>query len=296
MIYPIILKSTTTNIPANVATPNASGDALRNLTEKVLRIREMRFHINHTVGMGTTLSQSEFALMTFQLRLGNNPITSQYVPLAAMCEPIDMSQEAAATEGSFRFGPPAVRFRKPVLLSPGEAITYSVLHTIAVGNRDVDVTLVCEEATSNVGVTPWISFWNSPSHTDGSGDFEDLSGESDLVNPFARSMFVERLIGRVIFNDGSVSGSTIPGMTRSFLDLIRVRIDDHLGRQIVRDPTPMGVLFDYPRRAWRVNSMLDARGFYRIYQDMKLTTQLIGGGPGVFRTIIGMLGYHASRE
>lgn len=296
MIYPVILRSFTPAIVSGVITGNANSEGLKNPTDRILRVREIRFHMSTTANPGATITQTELALTEVQLRLGNNPISSQFVPLGAICEPIDLSGEARSTysEGSGLTGPHVLRFRQPVLLAPGEAIVYSVRQTNGY-TADLHVTAVCEDAQGKKGVTPWIAAWRSPAHTDGSGDFEDTSSESDLVNPFKAPLYVERFIGRLTVAD-IVINSGSAGMTRLGLSAVRVRLDDHRGRQIVRDPTPFSCMFDPIRRGWQVNSTLDARGFYRAYVDARLTTQVVSGAPASIQAIIGMLGYHAERR
>lgn len=293
MIPPIILRAYTPSIAPGAVVANAG--VLRNLTGRSLRVNEIRFFPERTSAPLFAALTPWLAATTVQLRIGNTPITEQFIPLAAFVEAIDLSMEAGGeSEDTGSTGARVLRFRQPVVLAPRETITYSILQNTA-ATFDMRVTAVCEEASES-GVTPWIAVWSSTPRLDGSGDYEESSTEADLVNPFNTPMFVERFIGRLVY-DGSILTPGLSGAMILNFDKVRVRIDDHRNRQIVRDPTPFGNVFDYILRGWQVNSTLDARGFYRVSIDKRLSTQVISGrGAGNVQAMIGMLGYHTTRE
>lgn len=299
MNYPVILYGSIPSLAPKSIAGISDERALQNRTDRVIRVREIRFRVESLVG-----SEIDLGDIAVQLRIGNTPITEGFVQLVAMVWPADAS---SGPEDNINARMPfLIRFSRPVLLAPGERIMMQAQHLdlqmsgAAGAAKLVSATAICEEApVGTKGFTPWIAAYRTPTHVDGAGVYEDTSTEADLVNPFDDSMFIERIIGRVIRGDTG-SGEAIVfgggGERNLLLDAIRVRMDDHQSAQIIRDATPIGVAFEFVTRSWVVNSMLASKGFYRVTVQSKLSPKVTSFvGTTNLYTAIGMLGYREVR-
>jgi hypothetical protein len=246
-----------------------------------------------------------FSTGEIRLRIGNEPITAEFCPIPAVTWPVgDFEFElrlAGSTPDPFQrsFSAYVMRFKKPVYLAIGQAINVQVRHRDTVASTFV-ITAVCREVESIIGeaFTPWFSFYTPPAHTDGTGNFEDISTSADLVNPFGDEILVERLISRVFFGSDTATSPIEPDRNASgngqfafYFDNIRVRLDMHDATQVARDATPIGILFDMIRKSWVVNSMLPPKGFYRAAIQSNFQVQAVTGTPQPVQVFLGMLGY-----
>jgi hypothetical protein len=282
MIYPTILDATiSTVVPNSARSPEET--ALQNRTKRTLRIDEIRFRVMRTGE--DARDHRGWWTGSVQIRLGNEPITSGLVPLPAMTWPeIDAVGEYITADP---FAGSYLRFSKPVHIHPGESLALK-FQTIATSSAavppstDLGITVICREAKPNDrSYLPWISFYKAPLRAIGENAV-DMSTEADLLNPFDSDLFVERLVGRI-------DGDDDPDVAHahSFTG-VKVRIEDHDSIQIVRDLTPFGVVFDYVKRSWMINSTLRSRGFYKVVLESNMAHTWLDTGSQPF---IGMLGY-----
>ncbi|HSN69530.1 MAG TPA: hypothetical protein VLV48_09810, partial [Thermoanaerobaculia bacterium] len=160
MIYPIIMQGVTALLSANQIGSPLDFRSLQNRTNKILRVEEIRFHPTAENGQAVG---SQIRTCGIQLRIGNEPITSSFAPLPAMTWPIG----DYATEGSLDLTNDVLsgfylRFSKPVLLAPGQAIALRVRHESATA-MILRTTVLCREANQkDQGYTPWISHFSTP--------------------------------------------------------------------------------------------------------------------------------------
>lgn len=299
MSYPVILYGSIPSLAPKTIAGIPDERALQNRTESTVRVREIRFRVESLVG--STISVGDIAV---QLRIGNTPITEGFVQLVATVWPADSS--SGPEDNTNARMPFLIRFARPVLLAPGERIMVQAQHLdlqmngSAGASKLVSVTAICEPVPLGTkGFTPWFAAYRTPVHVDGAGVYEDTSTEADLVNPFDDPMLIERIIGRVVRGDTG-SGEAIVfggnGDRNLLFDAIRLRMDDHQSAQIIRDATPIGVALDFVSRSWVVNSMLGAKGFYRVTVQSKLAPKVTTflGTTSIY-TAIGMLGYREVR-
>jgi hypothetical protein len=289
MIYPVILQGVTPAVAADVISAPLDARGLQNRTDKIVRIDEIRFRPSDL---------DVFGYANVQLRLGNEPITAGFVPLPAMTWPVgDFANEYGQSFGSGFYA----RFSKPVYLAPGERITAQWSHSLAGRSPSLAITVICQDAGVMLdrGFVPWFSFYKPPARADGTGDFEDTSTEANLSNPFDDSILVERLIGRTFAGAETIlqpDQSTNPlGEFGIAFDGLRIRIEDQDAIQIVRDGTPFGLVFDFVRKSWIVNSTLRAKGFYRVSLQSNFSTEYGNGGNAPTQSFVGMLGYRKVR-
>lgn len=303
MNYPVILYGSIPSLAPKTIAGVPDERALQNRTDSTVRVKEIRFRIEPL-----SVTMNNPGDIAVQIRIGNTPITEGFVQLVAMVWPADASagREDGLTPVADKL-PFLLRLSRPVLLAPGERIMVQAQHldlgmtspTAAVATL-ISVTAICEPVTRGTkGFTPWLAAYRTPIHLDGSGVYEDSSTEADLVNPFDDSMFIERIIGRVIVGDYANGEHIAFGGSNDrnlLFDAIRLRMDDHQSGQIIRDATPIGVALEFVTRSWVVNSMIAAKGFYRVTVQSKLSPAVLTNifGPKIY-TAIGMLGYREAR-
>lgn len=309
MRYPVILQNEIASLAANAVGSPSDFRGLQNRTDRVIRIEELRFMQTRSTlsGSGWIATRDGFPTSEVQLRLGNEPITADFVPLPAMTWPHDFLHEGGwGVSGGTAdaLGGYYLRFSKPVLLNPKQFIGVQYRHAATTSQRLV-VTALCRPTDSvTQHFMPWIAKWTPPARTDGVANYVDGSTEADLVNPFDSEMLIERFIGRVFHGTlagstlkeiGQQAGAAVDNQGQLLFDSLRVRLDDHKGTQIVRDATPFGIVFEAIRKSWVVNTQIDSKGFYRMTLESKLATQIVSGTPAPVQAYIGMLGYRPVR-
>jgi len=297
MIYPVILEGSISNLAPNVGGALSDARGLQNRTDKILRIDELRFREIRNGVSPQQIDPRAFYTGEAQLRIGNEPISAGLVPIPAMTWPFNYAGEGVVSVADSAFGQ-YLRFSKPVLLAPGERISAQFRYTTRTDVENVDffITAMCREAAPGVrGYMPWVTFYKPPVRTNGTGNFVDTSTESDLVNPFDKEMFVERLIGRMDIQpgNGDEEDANTDGVRYAF-GATRVRIEDHDAMQVVRDSTPFGVVFDFIRRSWVVNATIRSKGFFKVSIESSLNPAIAGTGTTI-QPFVGMLGYREVR-
>jgi len=308
--WPVLLEATIPGLLANFIGTPTDVRGLENRTAKILRIDEIRIRSWLTSSSNPRSTRMPaFSTGEIRLRIGNEPVTAEFSPIPAVTWPVgDFEFEirrANSTPDPFQrsFSAFVMRFKKPVYLAIGQAINVQVRHQDTEANTFV-ITAVCREVDAIIGeeFTPWFSFYKPPAHTDGTGNFEDISTSADLVNPFGEEILVERFISRVFSGADSATTPREPdrnngttGQFAFYFDNIRVRLEAHDGTQVARDATPIGILFDMIRKSWVVNSMLPPKGFYRAAVQSIFQVQ-VGETPQPVQVFIGMLGYRAVRR
>lgn len=320
---PVVLEGRASAINPNVIV-TLDPRSLQNKTSRPIRIDEIRVRVEWQTWLGVTGAtiSSQFAAYasgSMQLRIGNTPITGGvggFVALPAVTWPkVDGGAENGTVYSNVSgdFAGWYIRFSKPVFLSPRQFISAQFVYT-NIGPPptphppdlgappDFVITVIGREVDdAHGGYTPWLGSWRPPMHTDGTGNFIDISTSADLVNAFADDMFVERLIGRVLYNPSSTVFAS-PPMPEEFggivgvnasTDQIRVRIEDHHATQIVRDAAPFKHVFDFVQRSWVVNSTLPSKGFYKVTVESNLAAA--ASAAYTLQPYVGMLGYRKVR-
>lgn len=306
--FPVILEGIIPTQLANVVGSPQDFRGLQNRTDHTLRIDELRFQIGRATQTDGAATRDGAFTSEVQLRIGNEPVTADFVPLQAVTWPIDFRYEMP----SFTAFPTdvettghVIRLQKPVHLDPGEAISVQWRHAATTAQRFM-LTVPCRESNPHdgKGFTPWLADWKPPARTDGTGNFIDESTEADLVNPFDDHMMIERLIGRLwwgtlasgtLLEIGRQQGGSVDEQPQLPFDAIRVKMEDHESTQIVRDATPFGVIFEFIRKSWMINANLPPKGFFRVSLESLLATQVVSGTARPIQAFVGMLGYRAVR-
>lgn len=285
--FPVVLEATIPSIAANTIGSPLDARSLQNKTSKLLRIEEIRFPKADT---------SDRFSMSAQLRIGNEPVTNGFVPIAAMTWQIADIDALTSQNVPARH----LFFSKPVLLAPGQTLNVQVRHSA--GAQSQEVVAICTPVDfARPSFMPWITHFQPTPRVDGGGNFDESSTESDLVNPFDQEMIVERLIGRLFYENGTnpgrpleVDAFTSPaGQLGLAFDGVRVIIEDHEASEIVRDATPFGVVFEFSRKTWIVNAKIRPKGFYRVTVQSNLAVAFADNG--IVYELIGMLGYREVR-
>lgn len=170
-----------------------------------------------------------------------------------------------------------IRLREPIYLGAND-----IIHPTVRAPATQDVTVQFTLIGRLVGARPrgspfalpyWTSYTTPSVAAGGTGSFK--STRSQLNNSFRVPLRVRQFVGV-----GESPNSTFP----EFED-IRLRMSDHEGSAIIRDPIYLRDLFQPRDRAWSVSTVLPPNGFYVFNTDIQNSTLT----PTSFR--VSMFGY-----
>jgi hypothetical protein len=242
-------------------------------------------------------------LTRVRMECAGEPITNGDVPISAFCYP-DSPQSIEYSVNRYQ-----IRLARPIYLGPGERIAIEAVRPTGSGadsGAAVTATTYTVAAIGSRALTPpakrslpYFAAFVGASRVlpavASPADFAETSTESDLRNPFATPLFVDRFIGRIYYRDGLNPLWVEAYVNVPTYDLtatqFKVRIEDHLGNFVVRAPTSHAAVFDFPTRSWPVKTALAPRGFYRVTHEG--TLRVIQSGPPTGRAlpVTGMIGY-----
>jgi hypothetical protein len=233
--------------------------------------------------------------VSVRIKLGNSMLTNGFVPLSALCTPIDGATEV--------YGYSSWRFVKPMILYPQERLHVEFQTLGGTGAN----SLVCRvgmvgwagSTLSKLPVTREVPF---ATHYLGAfrnektaGQFSEQSDESHLLNPFSVPLFAETFIGRFIDAGSDYGGwgtaGTAPRWT-AWRDC-QIRLEDSTGASIQRTPVPFSAAFDLLRRRWPIQTWMPPKHFFIARIDGNYAAPLTAGN--VVAPLIGLIGYRTER-
>jgi len=257
-------------------------------------------------------SSSEFGMLQgfWALRarhfLGRVPLTQDFVPIGSLAKSLGPTEDTG-----FPF-PPALptlgwytwKLPKPLYVPATELLTTEIFNA-AVSNSifpdetfEIQVsyaarTLPVDTPPPAKVYVPWACFFEAPSFSEDGFDIVS-STEAHINNPFNEELYVQRFIGRAIFNWGPPAPG-LPVGAAEFNSLFAwttsrfttVRASDSFGRILARDPIPWTQMFYFPTRSWTVNTKLQPKGFYLF----ELTRDYTGIEPPPNSFLISMIGH-----
>lgn len=240
------------------------GDAFRNPLPVPLEIHELKWSLT-TVPTSGSQTTAHGLMIELQMAYQNYQITSAGVPLHALAPLVNSRDEnnafAGVSGGTFiqdtygaAFG--RMPFDEPIYLLPQDQLNISLNHK----------SIVPQDITVNVGISgravlsiprvrklPYLAVW-SPSALDIGTALANAparvdSTEKDLVNNSGAALILRRLIGRVVLSTQTQSGAfsfVSLGDSPDARDLVLCQIRNSHGVGIVKQATPMGVVFPPP--------------------------------------------------
>ncbi len=272
---PLIL-STEVNLTAGAMLAPADEKALKNPYNRPMWIREI------------SIANAVPNVTRIKFQLGRQNLTNNYVPIWNLGSRLDSSFDSAMWTW---------RLPKPLFIPQGEYLqpTFWVTDVGAVAST-VRITYTGHsfdigELEPTINAVPWVTSFIGAARLVGSNYFEN-STEKDIFNPYDTPLHVQRFIGRL--NQSAAIGGTGNDENYSgFYNGANVRIFDSLGKIVVRDRTPMGLVFAGDRRTWDAHGVLPPHGFYTIYMDELYADVVEDGTPGNYlQAMISMIGYH----
>ena len=224
-----------------------------------------------------------------ELRWQNELLTNSFVPLPAVCWPMNRESEY--------FSRWAIRLSKPMWLEPNDYISVTVRNDLAVEYSPAAYVITAAAIGRQCATPPadrWLPFLSAylgPSYGTGA-TISDQSGPADLGNPYDTPLFIERLVGR--FFAGDSGGAWWDDDPEPAWVPYNVRISDHRDNFWVPTPTQFGAVFGPTDRSWIVNHTLEPKGFLRV--EFEGTANNAGitlpqGGTRVSRVVVGSIGY-----
>lgn len=287
MSTPIVLSSSTTVLPGTTGIFDAG--ALSHPARRPMLIRSLLFTAQlGGLGLGSiTLGGS----LRMSLRVGPHQITARPTPLYSFGRDLqwfDVTADGVAyTMNRFLWVP-----KKPIFVPPGMSILASVSREATDGLQDWDASAAAKVRVTLNAITlgdravlpreievPYIASWVDTSGTPGG-----KSQKLDLCNPFPIPLDVHYFTGHVRYFTGSDEFDRIFNLPEAG----KVSIVDNNNFYLVREPTPMGIVFDAGRyRTFPVNRAMAPNDYYIV------STSLVSSS--AYSPIIGLVGSRKER-
>lgn len=194
-----------------------------------------------------------------QIRIlfGRYPITNEFVPGGVL---------APRWPGD---GHVVMKFHKPLYITPQDLPVPTVRSEVAMTVRFSLVGRLADPLPKNSSIwVPYITAFRGATVAPGDVSLQE-SNRTALANPFRTPLNVRFLIGQRSYESDTVlngQANNNPPMN--------VRISNHLGRPIVRDPTPFTDLFNVRDQAWAVNVDLPFGGYFLANVNVDATDAL----------------------
>ena len=221
--------------------------------------------------------------LTVKLDYHNEPITNGYQPLAAISYPENRRFELHTS---------VIRLSRPFYLKPGEWIDVTIKNDILGHSNTVVVNPVASGIQANEPDVRWIpyltSFRGTVQITTG-GAVTGTSVPPDLGNPFATTLYVERLIARIL--NGSVAAGPLTDLLfnlRSWGNVISARLTDHHDNFWISRFVPFASIVNTNDSSWIVNTDIESKGFLRAELD---GTANLFGETSFILPVLGLMGY-----
>ena len=236
---PVILETTFTVAANGEGSPTKLSDLI-NPYHAPMWVDEIR--------IAATGYSSFFSLFTqthTRILFGRHPITNEFVPTGVL---------APRWPGD---GHVVIRLQKPLYVMPQDLLVPTIRSEVSLTIRFSVVGRLAQALPADQKIwVPYITAFQGTAVTAGNTSSQE-SKRTDLANPFRTPLYTRFFLGRrTAFANNVVSGiaNNEPPIT--------VRMSNHLGRPIVRDPIPFFDIFNIRDQAWAINAMLPVNGYF----------------------------------
>lgn len=272
---PLHLTATTTVQPNSSTGVNAV--ALKNPNGQPMEILEIKWSLSQS-----TFDNEDLAcVIGCKLDLGNFPLTNGYVPIGLFGRTENLWAEQVS-DGDLTICINEFSWKLPrPLYVPADSVLVPVFQHRGLVNADVNVRISYAARTLPLGAPPpkklalpYAAFYaGKPFDESDSGT--DNSVETDLMNPFAEPIIIQRFGGRcmVFTNSGSVCNEARADDSIGSIQY-NVRMADSFGRNLIQNLIPFRLAFSALTRGWEVeNALMDPKSFITAYLRKDLPFQ-----------------------
>jgi hypothetical protein len=260
--------------------------------------------------------------------LGDYKITNGYVPINAFCRSILLAQNVT-TAGQVHAGDfvdysmnssngeeitttPSYanfvwRLKTPIFVPAGAVLLPKFEHRNLIPD-DITVQVVYSGTVLPANyrpkklTLPWVAYWAVDGVAYNTASSQ-ASLESDLANPYATPLNVQRFVGRINYSGNITSvppserfatALSLPGngLAEMAAKYFTIRMTHSSGANIIQSPTKFESVFYSGTRAWDVNVDIPAKSYFVVQLD-KIADATASGATAAlrFQPIVGMVGY-----
>lgn len=311
--YPYPLHLTATASVAPDATAGVNAIQLKNPIGAPMEILEIKFSVVQSTGttgvdVSSTSSPILGGLVACKLDMGSFPLTNGYVPVWSFCRNYNGIQE-----GGFDNIVPASGVQNPVeyswklarpLYVPAGAVVLPSFQHRGLVNDTLNVRISYSARSVKPGIPPkrislpYASAYVSKTFAIDNTLDSDTSTPTDIINPFAEPLNLQRVVGRCqvwandlsFFTEGANGGGDFAPS-----QLLQAKIVDSFGRPIVRDAVVLRQIVSGLTRSWEMppGITMDPDSFWIITMNKLSTTKLFISSVSVnAQTFISVVGWH----
>lgn len=263
---PIVVE-TTFNVPAGgEAGPGANSGALgtsagpSNLSDLINKYRAPMWVDEIRIG-ATNYSDffSVFTQTSTRILFGRYPMTREFVPSSVL---------APRWPGD---GQIVIRLHKPLYITPQALPLPTIRSNVSLQIRFSLVGRLAVNLPQDAKIwVPYVTAFQGATTTAGTVSTQQ-SNRVDLANPFLTPFTARFFLGYRTVDTHAGSLTPIGQGLANNAPPMTVRVTNHLGRPVVRDPTPFFDLFNVRDQAWAINSVVERGGYFVANVDVDAT-------------------------
>ncbi len=208
------------------------------------------------------------ALVSTKLQLGQHYLMRDQVPIwllgtemsTAVEETVDNSLGTPVTYSSYRW-----RLPEPLYLDAGQVLASSFyrgndgFNSINVQVAYRGRTVAPDQPRPKTIAVPYVAPFVTTV-----GNTYQQSNEFNMFNPFDRAIRVQRMTGRILSFVSNTTAKAVKALTQAtYTQTATILMDDSWGGKMVNNNTAPSDVFDSPRAAWLLDTVLPAKGVYR---------------------------------
>jgi hypothetical protein len=274
--------------PGGQASPNKQSLFAPN--GKGMFVHEIKFDVallaadNPSVVTPETQYMNFGAVIAAMFKLGDLPLTAQFVPLSMFSPCQKVAAEYVVTPvGMTPTGSNAVsqyswRPDDPIYVPPGTLLEPMLINLGFLNyNLRVRISYAAKIADGRPSRSrlPYIAFWRAPNFIINGTETEQDSTEKDLVNLLEEPIVIDRFLGRVFqIYQSTVVTPGVPSVTifegtdqasgtyYSVLNQTKIRMTSSWGSKVIGDWVPWPAAFDMWSRAIEAKHEIPAGGYY----------------------------------
>lgn len=326
-ISPIVLNANALiGANAGLAISVQNMDQLINPSRTPILVDEIRFHVYRS--NGNSLGAPGIGTVIWaRLDLGRLALTAgRFIPIAALCSTLDTYQECFLSSFNILPGPGGNtgrvqefiwRLPKPLYLPAAELIVpqfyldgdmYAGVSGLSVAVTYVGRVLPSDAPVPDYVNVPFANAWIDQKRV-GAADYLGIKSiRSDLKNPFAEDLYVQKMLGTFCYITASANGTPPLTMGMSILDpnifqagslegvcdlvgndKVTTRIFKSNGFQVAKDATPWAHLFPVTTRTLDMCGVLRRNEWYQLQSDIKLSSGVPAGDS--LKLMASLIGY-----
>ena len=273
--------------------------SLKNPLSTPMEIMEIKFSIQGPIP-STNVPVILGGTVACKLDMGQIPLTNGFVPMWSFGRSTSLSFEEVGDNNTLMATSEfSWQLPRPLYVPAGAVVTPTFQHLgLIQGSVTARISYSARSLPAGTPPSGRLAVPFAASYMSKSFDMNVAgatnSVETDLTNPFAEPLYLQRFTGRVAVLINSIQSATETTVPSAAGQCFNIRMVDSVGRPIVRSFAPFSQVFSAVTRSWELDekTFLDPRSYYQVF--IRKDVPLQGSAPSSILTaqaFVGMTGW-----